>query len=341
MSEKKDVIKLPASFIEKYVRFSDPEYIKVYLYAKYMSAQNGKFPETGELAARLGLDADKVAFIIDFWIANEELTVSDAGTIAFSAEPKKSKPKPESHSSAKTPDMSLKPSYSGAEIKTAKDKDPKLSELFYQAENILGKLLSASDQEMIYSFYDWLGLPVEVIVMILSYAAKVGKTNKRYIEKLAIDWADKEINTYEKAELYIKELEAIDSAEHSVRSILGIYDRALTQTEKKYIKRWTQELHVPTELIQAAYDKTVEYTGKLAWSYMNKLIVSWMDEGITDLESLKKHEELFKLKNSSNSGNGAKPAVKKSKFNNYTDTNKTDYDEIERHLDDLLDTYIK
>ena len=124
-------------------------------------------------------------------------------------------------------------------------------------------MLSGNEIELLYSFYDWLGLPCEVIVMLLSYAAKQGKVGKRYLETVAIDWADKGIDTFDKAEEYITQLEEIGSNEHKIRTILGIYDRALTQTEKKYISAWTEELNISPELVSLAYDKTVENTGKL------------------------------------------------------------------------------
>ena len=64
--------------------------------------------------------------------------------------------------------------------------------------------------------------------MLLSYAAKQGKVGKRYLETVAIDWADKGIDTFDKAEEYITQLEEIGSNEHKIRTILGIYDRAIT-----------------------------------------------------------------------------------------------------------------
>ena len=98
---------------------------------------------------------------------------------------------------------------------------------------------------------------------------------KRQLETVAIDWADKGIDTFDKAEEYISRLEEIHSNEHKIRSVLGIYDRSLTQTEKKYIKAWTEDLNVSPELVSLAYDKTVENTGKLSWAYMNKILTSW------------------------------------------------------------------
>ena len=185
-----------------------------------------------------------------------------------------------------------------------------------------------------YSLVDWLGLPVEVVIMLLRFAAGQGKMGKRYIEAVAIDWADKGIDTYESAEEYIREIELRLSNEGKIRGILGIYDRALSQTEKKYIKIWTVEKNIPVELVAEAYDRTVAATGKLSWAYMNKIILSWVDEGIKTVSEVEEKEALFKLKASPSK---VKSGGKKSKFNNYEDTNKPDYSNFaEQILNDML-----
>jgi len=182
---------------------------------------------------------------------------------------------------------------------------------------------------------DWLGLPVEVVIMLLQFAAGQGKTGKRYLETVAIDWADKGINTYESAEQHIREIELKKSNEGKVRALLGIYDRALTQTEKKYINMWAYEKNVPLPLISEAYDRTVAATGKLSWAYMNKILESWCAEGLETVEAVKEHETLFKLKNAPVK---ERTNTKKSKFNNYVDTNSTDYSEFAQQiLNDMLE----
>ena len=155
----------------------------------------------------------------------------------------------------------MRPSYTQSEIDAAATVNEQIDYMFKQAETTLGRLLSSNDLELLYSFVDWLGLPVEVVTMLLSYAAKLGKTDKRYLETLAIDWSEREINTYEAAESFIKEMEEIHSNERRIRSLLGIYDRALSQTEKKYIKLWTEKKISP-KLISEAYDRTINATGK-------------------------------------------------------------------------------
>ena len=65
----------------------------------------------------------------------------------------------------------MRPSYASAEIDAAASINKDVDYLFKQAEKILDRLLSPSDFEMIYSFVDWLGLPVEVVIMLLTFVA--------------------------------------------------------------------------------------------------------------------------------------------------------------------------
>lgn len=333
-----DDIKISYEFAEKYLRFANPLHTQVFLYIKYLYQRDGKIPPASEIASELDIAENRIKFALGFWVSEGELIKIDDDTYDFplsqennNKDSEKPKPKRSTRRSA-----FARPSYSSDEIDKAAEKNQSLSGMFYQAESIFGDLLSGSDIELLYSFYDWLGLPCEVIVMLLDYAAKRGKTGKRYLETVAIDWAEKGINTFEKAEEHIMHLEELETAEYKIRSILGIYDRSLTQTEKKYIKSWT-EMGINPDLVTLAYDRTVKNTGKLSYSYMNKILTSWNSEGIKDENGVKQSEELFGLKN------GIRPQPEKntakSKFNNYTNTNKTDYASLEEKLlDMMLDT---
>ena len=168
--------------------------------------------------------------------------------------------------------------------------------------------------------------------MLLSYGAKRGKTGRRYLETVAIDWAERGIDTFEAAEAHVMELEERDSIERKICGMLGIYDRALTATEKKYIKQWAETPGLSLDLVPIAYDRTVSRTGKLSYSYMNKILLSWVEEGITTQKQVEESEEAFR------SGKPAKPdrGPKRSSFNNYEDTNPVDYDKLEEQLLDLM-----
>lgn len=317
-----EYINLSYDFIGKYLLYSNPEYIQVYLYIKYKYESEGSIPSVDTISAELGIAPNRVSFDLGFWVSKGELIKTDSGSYAFPGE-KAAPPKPKKPSRRTA---SARPSYKSSEIDSAAEKNQVLSGMFYQAESILGHLLSGNEMELLYSFYDWLGLPCEVIVMLLSYAAGRGKTGKRYLETVAMDWADKGIDTFEKAEDYIKQLEAAEENEHRICEILGIYGRALTQTEKKYISAWAEAGFDP-QLIALAYDRTVTNTGKLSCSYMNKILTSWDDEGVRTVDDVSQNAKKRGIN---------KPTVRKSKFNNYEDTNTTDYDALEEKLLDMM-----
>jgi len=321
-----DSFPISYSFAEKYVRFSNPEYLQLYLYLAYQADKTGSFPKVEQLAKDLDLSPDRVLFILDFWVSRDELIYDEAGYRFPDQKQKTASPIPQIPAGKK---KASRPSYSMAEIDAVAASNKAVSGLFYQAETVLHKVLTPSDMEMLYSFVDWLGLPVEVITMLLSYAAKRGKTNRRYLETVAIDWAERGIDSFEAAEAHVMVLENADSVERDIRNILGIYDRALSATEKKYLKLWSENEKISTSLIALAYDRTVTNTGKLSWAYMNKILESWADAGFTTPEEVQAGES---------SGKPARKQElpKKSPFNNYTDSNSTDYSGLEAQLLDLM-----
>lgn len=333
-----DKILLPFDFIEKYVRFTKPEYIQIYLYMKYCFEKNGAAPSAADTAKALDISPGRVEFVTEYWISRGEIQKNDDGGLTFSEDNSEAAAAAVRHTARpqKTASAarirSTRPSYSQSEIEAVAKANKQISGMFYQAETILNKALTETETELLFSFNDWLGLPVEVITMLLSYAFKKGKTTKRYLETVAIDWAEKGIDTFEAAEAYISELEAADSAEAQVRKILGIHNRALTATEKKYIKLWVGEMKIPAELISLAYDRTVEYTGKLSWSYMDKLLQSWIANGYKNEADIKAADEEFHKNNTYKK----QSKTKTSPFNNYDSESKTDYSDLEEQILDMM-----
>ncbi|MBR2916220.1 MAG: DnaD domain protein, partial [Clostridia bacterium] len=243
MAEK---FELGFDFVEKWGRFAKPEYFRIYVYILSKYKKDKTIFSFDELAEILDIKANKVKGAIEYWQAEGFLNI-EGNSYVFTKNPSKEEKKSEIKAR-----VSSRPSYTHTEIDKTISKNKEMSYLFSQAEKLMGKLLSTNDMEVLYSFVDWLSLPVEVIVMIINYAVSVGKGNMRYIEKVAIDWADREVNTYEKAEEYIKELEAIDSKARKICKILGISGRALSTTEKKYIDIWTAQKDIPLDLIPIA-----------------------------------------------------------------------------------------
>jgi len=325
-----DGFEIKYEFVEKWASFANPEHFRIYVYILMRYKKDGIYLSKEEIAIALRIGTDLIEEALGFWAAVGYISYQD-GSYTFLENKKDLTRK----TSTRKAHLRMRPSYTQSEIDAAATVNEQIDYMFKQAEKILEKILSPSDYEMLYSFVDWLGLPVEVVIMLLQFGARQGKTGKRYLETVAIDWADKGIDTYESAEEYIREIELKLSNEGKVRGILGIYDRALTQTEKKYIGLWVGEKKISPELIAAAYDRTVAATGKLSWAYMNKILESWKEQCFETVEQVRANEEMFKIKNSPTK---KKENGKKSKFNNYEDTNKPDYSNFaEEILSDMLE----
>ncbi|MBE7022317.1 MAG: DnaD domain protein [Ruminococcaceae bacterium] len=187
----------------------------------------------------------------------------------------------------KTAPVPFKPSYKASEISRRLQENPRVSQMYKMVSQILSKTLSSADTELLYSFYDYYALPVEVIIVMIEYYVSKGKRSMKYLEKEAGKWASAGIDTVEKAKLHIKKREDFLSYASRVRTLLGIGERRLTERELTLMNKWQNELKMPVEMVKAAYELTANQTGRLSFAYMNKILESWSQEKIRTPEALR------------------------------------------------------
>lgn len=173
-------IRLSKSFIETELPQAPPLYVSVYL----MTLAVGQ--DAKKVAERLKATETDVLYAWGYW----------KGKGYLQEEKKQETERPALVSS-------VRPDYSPREL-ALYIKNDKVRKLFDSAQKKLGKMLSQQDMSLLFSFYDWLGLPMEVIELLLSYCTASGHTGMRYIEKVAIGWAEEGVNTVEKAAEYIE-----------------------------------------------------------------------------------------------------------------------------------------
>ena len=164
--------------------------------------------------------------------------------------------------------------------------------LFKSAEGSLKRVLTFDDQRTILWIYDHLGMSADIIMMLIAYCCSVGRMNMGYIEKAALDWNEKNIATHEQAENEILLMQKSFAFEGKVQSRLKMQNK-LTASQKKYIDEWAR-MDMSVDLVELAYDKTVDATGKPAFQYMNKILVKWHDNNITDMQSAIEFDERTK-----------------------------------------------
>jgi len=173
--------------------------------------------------------------------------------------------------------LASKSVYTPDEISNQISNSESLKLLYTEAGKMLGKILSSSDMQTLMWIYDYLGLPVPVILMIIGYAVENGKANMRYIEKVALNWADDGITTIEIAEAHLAELESKKSFENKIKKLFGITNRGLTPGEKNIVSEW-EESKLNDETLLSAFEINIERTGKLSLRYINGIIKNWKEQ---------------------------------------------------------------
>lgn len=192
-----------------------------------------------------------------------------------------------------SPGADVMPEYTAEEIVRRSDSDDGFKAVLAECEDVLGHTLTGADTRTLFGIYDYLGLPVDVILVLLHHCAE--ECRRRYgpgrvpttrqIEREAYAWVNREIMTLEQAEEYIRGQERLRSDIERLRRELGISERKLSPSERKYLESWLS-LGFSVESIALAYDRTVTNTGSLKWNYMDSIIRSWHEKGLHTPEEI-------------------------------------------------------
>lgn len=191
----------------------------------------------------------------------------------------------------KDDEQKLKPtenvSLTAKEIAELTKSNSEVSFLLSSAEMIFARPITATEQKVLVSMHEWLGLPADVILMLVEYCISIEKKSIRYIEKVAVSWADTGIVTHELAEEKIKSLKQNDELSAKIKTAFRIYGRNLTTNENKYVKKWTEDYSMPLDMITYAYEITVDNTGKISFAYIDKILKNWVEKQFKTLDEAK------------------------------------------------------
>ena len=180
------------------------------------------------------------------------------------------------------------PKYNPESILELKSSDNDFAYLLDEVQRILGKSLNHNDASVIFGMYDNLGFSTDLILQIINYCLNGGKSNFRYIEKVALDWYDRGIDSFDKAETLIKSLEKNARIERAVSTYFGIDNRALSKKEREFIENWTSTWGMSLEMIKEAYERCVDSKGKLSFAYINGILNDWVKKSVKTVGDIEK-----------------------------------------------------
>ena len=162
---------------------------------------------------------------------------------------------------------------------------------------ILGATPSRAYLNTLVDIYDRLGMPPEVILLLLNYCdaethrlwGNSRRPTARKISEEAYYWARREIMSIELAEEYIAGRERQREDRHRILELLGIRGREPSPSEGKYLDAWL-EMGFSDEAIALAFDRTLTNTGALKWPYMNGILKKWHAAGLHSAEEVEQAE---------------------------------------------------
>lgn len=180
------------------------------------------------------------------------------------------------------------PEYSREDLAAALDKEPVFQSLSRELEGMLGRLFTDSDLRCLYTMYDHLGLPPEVIVLLTGFVVRRERRQKGspsacprmpQVQREAFRWKRLGLDTLERAEDYLRRQEGVDAREWDILSAVGVTERRpAVEREREYIAAWV-DMGMSDELIRMAYERTVYQKKAMNWPYMNKILRSWHEAG--------------------------------------------------------------
>ena len=186
------------------------------------------------------------------------------------------------------------PEYALEDITPAlSDKASTFPALCDEVERRLGKKLTANDLKILYTLYDYLALPTEVIFLLVGWCIeemerKYGPGRRPFlsqIRKEGFAWARQGSDTVEAAERHLQTLARLRGRGAEVLRLLDIPPRPLVEREKNYIAAW-DAMGFDDGALRAAYERTIMKKQSMDWSYMNGILRRWHEKGLHTLAAI-------------------------------------------------------
>ncbi|MBR5596164.1 MAG: DnaD domain protein [Lachnospiraceae bacterium] len=226
-----------------------------------------------------------------------------------------------------------KPDYTLDQLAAFKAKES-TSEIMFIAESYLGRTLTANDVRSLLFISDELHFSFDLLDYLLQYCIDRGKKDFRYIEKVAISWAQANVTTIEQAQNHSSKY---DKDTYMVMNALGKNNQP-TPKEAEFIRRWYQVYGFTSDVILEACERTVLATDKHRFEYADKILKNWKALGIHHKNDISKADAAFEATKKKVGSNGSTPTSGgstangiKNKFNQF-EQNDYDFEALEKEL---------
>lgn len=342
---------LSNSFIDNYMKDANDAQLKIYLYL-LRRLGSGQAASVSEIADFFNHTEREVLRSLKYWEklkllaieydesknvsgirflkgTDEPVTVAApavaAATVVVSATAITEKTE---ETPAEKTDPYKKPSYSADQLSAFKNKE-NIRQLFFIAESYMGRQLSVSDMKSILYLSDCLHFSDDLIDYLLQYCVDRGKKDFKYIEAVALNWAQSGVTTPKQAEKFAAKY---DKSVYTIMKELG-KNNTPTKKELEYIIRWTKEYGFSQDIIAIACERTVLATDSHRFEYAEGILSNWKKEDVHHKSDIQRIDAQYQKSRQSRSSSSAASSsqVSSNRFNQFPQRDY-DYDALEAML---------
>ena len=349
-SRNAEVTVLTNNFIDNYMPGANGEFVKVYIYLLRLLSDTSVPFSLEQMADHFFCTERDIIRALKYWEKEKLLTLTyrnneDIADIILNVPPVKSaasdttvsaapvtKTEPQTSSAPAQPVKQTTRSataLSPDRVKELKQND-EIVQLLYIAEQYLGKTLTPTEMKKILFFYDELKFSPDLIEYLIEYSVSRGHKSMRYIETVALAWADEGITTVTMA----KEANSRYAKEYfTIFKSMGISGRNPVDTEISLMNTWLNDYGFTMDIIQEACSRTVLSTGQPSFQYADKILSGWKDKNVrtlADVRLLDAQHQRQKLEKNTQRKAASKPAAS-NRFNNFHQR-QYDFNEYEKKL---------
>lgn len=199
-------------------------------------------------------------------------------------------------------------------------------ELIFITEQYLGRTLTRSDLNIIFFWYDELKLPTDVIEVIIENCVAKGKSSLYYMQKVAEDFASRNIRTVKEAKTAMNQG---SSLYYAVLKAFGIRGRNLVPAEQDFLNQWSDRMGFSTEVIEEACSRTIRSAHEANFAYANSILKKWHENGIRTLDDIAKSDSLYQQSQKNHPQKTAAP--NNNRFINFQQRDN-DYEDLQKQL---------
>lgn len=197
---------------------------------------------------------------------------------------------------------------------------------------LLGRTLSPTEVETYIGWKKEFNFSYELILLLIEFCASKGKTNFRYIEKVAIAWNEMNIKTIDDAQNYIRKTEDKWGTYREILKFLGIRNADIMKPQEDMLEKWTSSYNYSLDIIKKACDICFQRLNRADFKYIDGILSSWNKDNLRTIQDIEKKEASFKNSSSKKVYNNSKVNNKqKLRFDNFKGRDY-DYDDLEKKL---------